>query len=581
MTLQCTIDQFRHKKKHANSLNGQNHTQKQTDDQNRHCDIAQRKLLLANYLAKVNKTQGSHMDLINQIKEEQEEFDAFIECNRRVSTNTTISVASCSSMTSATTLSCSSSISNHRINNAKKNSAAKTKSLDEVAIQEPIQNSSLDNMVKPSDLLTSASNSSCATNNSNCDKSKNKIDKNCKISRNDLYDYNPITNYFYYNKKVDQMQIDEKFINEDQFVKESFQKYNLKFCNVKLIDCMQTDMFKNKDLPIKLTNEIKEKLRLGQISCDNSIDKRKRVKREASEDNSKPTGRGSGRRGRKSLGMKNHYAFNPKRRNMLNKKSDPNRKSLNGSISQLKTGRKPRNRNKTPSASSNNLSDIINDVSKGDNLPIVIEIDEVNTDAESQLNNMSIRDTQQEKEDEKEKPNQGDIIDTNQIIDDTIINEEPDSDTMRPKRKRTISSNSPPRLSLSMDSDCPTTPSKIQDKLPSASKSAISTREVTSKIIYGLDNLNEISKSAEKVLRQSPRKNLFSNFKNSFFSFGNKKSQNSESELNELYDIDLNFDKENKSSTQIESRPFKRLRKHSKLDDEQSTSNSEDLPSLL
>ena len=87
-----------------------------------------------------------------------------------------------------------------------------------------------------------------------------------KIKRSDLYDYNPITNYFHYNKGASSLKLDEKLINENEFIKNAFEKYNLKQCSVDLFDCMNTNMFKNLTIPIKLTNEMKIKLNLNDTS---------------------------------------------------------------------------------------------------------------------------------------------------------------------------------------------------------------------------------------------------------------------------------------------------------------------------
>jgi hypothetical protein len=86
-----------------------------------------------------------------------------------------------------------------------------------------------------------------------------------RLNRSDLYDYNPITNYFSYNKKVEEKKFDEKLINEDKFIRESFNKFDLKVCTVRLHDCMQTDALKGFKAPINLTNELKEKLSLIKL----------------------------------------------------------------------------------------------------------------------------------------------------------------------------------------------------------------------------------------------------------------------------------------------------------------------------
>jgi hypothetical protein len=99
-----------------------------------------------------------------------------------------------------------------------------------------------------------------AKNNNNNDIYKD------KIKRSDLYDYNPITNYFQYNKGASSLKLDEKLINENEFIKNAFEKYSLKQCSVDLFDCMNTSMFKNLTIPITLTKEMKTELNLNDAS---------------------------------------------------------------------------------------------------------------------------------------------------------------------------------------------------------------------------------------------------------------------------------------------------------------------------
>ena len=74
------------------------------------------------------------------------------------------------------------------------------------------------------------------SNNSESQKTKNRIinKEKCRINRSDLYDFNPITNYFFYNRKTEQKKIDEKLLEEDEFVNNSFKKlYHYYFLNKK------------------------------------------------------------------------------------------------------------------------------------------------------------------------------------------------------------------------------------------------------------------------------------------------------------------------------------------------------------
>lgn len=98
-----------------------------------------------------------------------------------------------------------------------------------------------------------------------------------------LYEYNPIQKYYNYNYNVDRaMSIDENNTKNDDFIRASFDKYNLKFCNINLTDCMKTNMFKDLKIPIKLTTEMKDLLNIKKKSCKDkgrSSTSKKRKKR--------------------------------------------------------------------------------------------------------------------------------------------------------------------------------------------------------------------------------------------------------------------------------------------------------------
>lgn len=104
-----------------------------------------------------------------------------------------------------------------------------------------------------------------------------------KINRNLLFDYNPITNYFNYNNKTAKKNIDQILIEEDNFVKKAYEKYNIKnFCQIKLVDCFSIEPFKGLKVPIKLSEELKHTLDLGneddQYDDIEAVAKKKRRK---------------------------------------------------------------------------------------------------------------------------------------------------------------------------------------------------------------------------------------------------------------------------------------------------------------
>lgn len=98
-----------------------------------------------------------------------------------------------------------------------------------------------------------------------------------------LYDYNPITNYYRYNAGVNHdLNLDASNCLNDQFYKESFEKYNLKPAKLSVIDCLKDGLLKNVKIPVILTKYMKETLNLNKSknprenSTVNNKQKRKR-----------------------------------------------------------------------------------------------------------------------------------------------------------------------------------------------------------------------------------------------------------------------------------------------------------------
>lgn len=81
----------------------------------------------------------------------------------------------------------------------------------------------------------------------------------------EVFDYNPIVNYFYYNRGTENKTLDERLMEFDDFTKDTYDKYKLRVAKVNMIDCFKTGVFKGYDktsMPIKLTPEIRTQLNL-------------------------------------------------------------------------------------------------------------------------------------------------------------------------------------------------------------------------------------------------------------------------------------------------------------------------------
>lgn len=81
----------------------------------------------------------------------------------------------------------------------------------------------------------------------------------------EVFDYNPIVNYFYYNRGTENKTLDERLMEFDDFTKDTYDKYKLRVAKVNMVDCFKTGVFKGYDktsMPIKLTPEIRTQLNL-------------------------------------------------------------------------------------------------------------------------------------------------------------------------------------------------------------------------------------------------------------------------------------------------------------------------------
>ena len=109
-----------------------------------------------------------------------------------------------------------------------------------------------------------------------------------------LYDYNPITNYYKYNAELDMNDnLDAANCTNNQYYKESFEKFKLKPARIKVIDCLKDGLLKNLGTPLVLTNVLKEKLNLlDKIKVKNrtklNVDRQKRRRSDTTGLETKP-----------------------------------------------------------------------------------------------------------------------------------------------------------------------------------------------------------------------------------------------------------------------------------------------------
>lgn len=76
-----------------------------------------------------------------------------------------------------------------------------------------------------------------------------------------VYDYNPIVNYFYYNQGTEKKTLTERLVEVDDYTRDMFTRHGLRVCTVKMSNCLGADsLFANVDpakmMPVKLTRRV-------------------------------------------------------------------------------------------------------------------------------------------------------------------------------------------------------------------------------------------------------------------------------------------------------------------------------------
>lgn len=212
---------------------------------------------------------SSYNDLINHIKQEKAEFEMNVETYRRNSTCSSKSSEVLNSNSASNLVEGAGVPSGNARKKSNKKIRSSLKKKDADTAQKPATDGQAE-VVMDTEMVPAEPAQVDEPKQTEMEKLKPKInreDKNNierdKINRNLLFDYNPITNYFYYNKRNDGKKIDQKIMEEDEFVKQAYKKFNLvKFCEIKIVDCFRTDMFKGLKAPIKLNEDMKAALKL-------------------------------------------------------------------------------------------------------------------------------------------------------------------------------------------------------------------------------------------------------------------------------------------------------------------------------
>jgi hypothetical protein len=132
-------------------------------------------------------------------------------------------------------------------------------------------------------------------------------------TRNGWYDYNPITNWFFYNKDADKKSLDQKRVEEDAYYEEAFRKYGLRPCHVSVNDCRRADVFAGvtirPDKPVSLTYEMKYEFGL---LTSNDLGKKMKEAQQKQQQQQKSRSSG-GRKNSTGKGLTSATSFNFKR----------------------------------------------------------------------------------------------------------------------------------------------------------------------------------------------------------------------------------------------------------------------------
>jgi len=148
---------------------------------------------------------------------------------------------------------------------------------------------------------------------------KQKVGRKGKVPK---FEENPLTNYFSYNRHVcSTSHIDSKQIDEDEWVKEQFDKFGLKLAEIPVMDCLKTSVFTGLTIPIHLTLRMKDNLDL--LSDDDDDDNENKEINENNQSNIEKKGsisRISGKFGRKKRGQKKKIDVKKKEKPASNRK---------------------------------------------------------------------------------------------------------------------------------------------------------------------------------------------------------------------------------------------------------------------
>jgi len=177
------------------------------------------------------------ISLSDRIKKEKSEYDEHILSRR--------------SSTSSTRSSCNFP---NEIVSSKANSKLATKNLDK-------DDSSIRISVENEDFKPVFNDEQASTVSSNWDtKSTKSTASSNKLKPSDFFVTNPITNYFNYNKEVNDQLLEQHLMIENEWAKAQFEKHNISHCTVTLFDLKSLDLPKS-----KLNSKLVYDAKLGQI----------------------------------------------------------------------------------------------------------------------------------------------------------------------------------------------------------------------------------------------------------------------------------------------------------------------------
>lgn len=208
------------------------------------------------------------LDLINRIKLNRNELTTNKANERRDSSNSVTSIHSSSSSSNAVTIISSNIPPSCSVKNNKRMKKSTQKKSDKLENDtSSAKSNQKSGFVIENDIAIDPNTNQTANESSSNNPPKPvstvqpTTSRSNYLPRADLFDYNPITNFIGYNKNIEEIKsVDEKILNENDQVKDLFEKNSCKKCTIKIIDCFRTGVLNNQSAPVILTDKIKNAL---------------------------------------------------------------------------------------------------------------------------------------------------------------------------------------------------------------------------------------------------------------------------------------------------------------------------------